>query len=95
MPPSNNAAVSSYSSVVAPFKNQLRVVLAPDSFARTETKAHKLPRAISRAERGRGRGAMSVRRWRRNRLRQKKKVKIVFFWGGGVLLCCCVVCFTV
>ncbi|CAM9218338.1 unnamed protein product, partial [Ectocarpus sp. 13 AM-2016] len=38
-----------------------------------ETKAHKLLRAVSRAQRSRDRGAVSVRRWRRNRLRYTKK----------------------
>ncbi|CAM9814310.1 unnamed protein product, partial [Ectocarpus sp. 12 AP-2014] len=37
-----------------------------------ETKAHKVLRAVSRAQRGSDRGAVSVRRWRRNRLRKTK-----------------------
>ncbi|CAN0425700.1 unnamed protein product [Ectocarpus sp. 12 AP-2014] len=45
-------------------------------------------RAVSRAHRGRDRGAVSVRRWRRNRLR-KKQVKSVL----GECCCAAVVCF--
>ncbi|CAM9722797.1 unnamed protein product [Ectocarpus sp. 13 AM-2016] len=43
-------------------------------------------RAVSRAQRGRDRGAVSLRRWRRNRLRYTQKRKDRFL--GAAAVCC-------
>ncbi|CAM9625497.1 unnamed protein product, partial [Ectocarpus sp. 4 AP-2014] len=49
-------------------------------------------RAVSHAQRGRDRGAVSVRRWRRNRLRYAKKRSNRFWSAAAVLLAAVLVC---
>ncbi|CAN0220658.1 unnamed protein product, partial [Ectocarpus sp. 12 AP-2014] len=49
-----------------------------------KTKAHKVVRAVSRAQR-----AARPRRWRRNRLRYTKNRSNRFFWGAAAVGSCC------